>query len=72
MTVGSQLRSMAQAAIAVLLDRPPKLDLASLQAKMVAGGRGGYCFEQNTNCTPHPRGFCIDVIPRELREEQCR
>lgn len=33
--------------IDVLLGRPPKLDLASLQAKMVRGGRGGYCFEQN-------------------------
>lgn len=31
----------------VLLGRPPKLDLNSLQRKMVAGGRGGYCFEQN-------------------------
>jgi N-hydroxyarylamine O-acetyltransferase len=30
-----------------LLGRPVKLDLASLQAKMVEGGRGGYCFEQN-------------------------
>jgi len=33
--------------IDVLLDRPPKLDLDSLQQKMIAGGRGGYCFEQN-------------------------
>jgi N-hydroxyarylamine O-acetyltransferase len=33
--------------IDVLLDRPPKLDLGSLQQKMIAGGRGGYCFEQN-------------------------
>ena len=31
----------------VLLGRPIRLDLASLQAKLVAGGRGGYCFEQN-------------------------
>lgn len=31
----------------VLLKRPIRLDLASLQAKLVAGGRGGYCFEQN-------------------------
>ena len=30
-----------------LLRRPVNLDLASLQAKLVAGGRGGYCFEQN-------------------------
>jgi len=31
----------------ILLGRPVRLDLASLQAKLVAGGRGGYCFEQN-------------------------
>jgi N-hydroxyarylamine O-acetyltransferase len=30
-----------------LLKRPVKLDAASLEAKLVAGGRGGYCFEQN-------------------------
>ena len=31
----------------ILLGVPIKLDLASLQAKLVANGRGGYCFEQN-------------------------
>lgn len=31
----------------ILLKRPIALDLASLQAKLVAGRRGGYCFEQN-------------------------
>lgn len=31
----------------ILLKRPLRLDLASLQAKLVTGGRGGYCFEQN-------------------------
>lgn len=30
-----------------LLGRPPLLDPGSLQRKLVAGGRGGYCFEQN-------------------------
>ena len=30
-----------------LLKRPVKLDPASLQAKLVEGGRGGYCFEHN-------------------------
>jgi N-hydroxyarylamine O-acetyltransferase len=34
--------------IDVLLGRPPKLDLGSLQQKMITDGRGGYCFEQNT------------------------
>lgn len=27
--------------------RPVRLDLAAIQAKLVAGGRGGYCFEHN-------------------------
>ena len=31
----------------VLLGRPIRLDLASLQRKLVSGSRGGYCFEQN-------------------------
>ncbi len=31
----------------ILLKRPIRLDLTSLQAKLVTGGRGGYCFEQN-------------------------
>lgn len=31
-----------------LLGRPVRLDLAALQAKLVAGRRGGYCFEHNT------------------------
>ena len=31
-----------------LLKRPVRLDPASLQAKLVDGGRGGYCFEHNS------------------------
>ncbi len=31
----------------ILLGRPIRLDLASLQAKLIQGRRGGYCFEQN-------------------------
>jgi N-hydroxyarylamine O-acetyltransferase len=31
----------------VLLRRPIKLDPQSLWAKLITGGRGGYCFEQN-------------------------
>jgi N-hydroxyarylamine O-acetyltransferase len=30
-----------------LLGRPVRLDLESLEAKLVQGGRGGYCFEHN-------------------------
>ena len=32
----------------ILLGRPIRLDLQSLQSKLVYGRRGGYCFEQNT------------------------
>jgi N-hydroxyarylamine O-acetyltransferase len=32
----------------IQLGRPIRLDLESLQAKLVRGRRGGYCFEQNT------------------------
>src|SRR5689334_24290913 len=31
----------------IMLGRTPKLDVTILQRKMIAGGRGGYCFEQN-------------------------
>ncbi len=31
----------------ILLGRPIRLDLDSVQGKLVRGGRGGYCFEQN-------------------------
>jgi N-hydroxyarylamine O-acetyltransferase len=31
----------------VLIGKAVRLDMASLQEKLVAGGRGGYCFEQN-------------------------
>ncbi len=31
----------------IMLGRPPKLDVPALQRKMIAGRRGGYCFEQN-------------------------
>ena len=31
----------------ILLGRPIRLDVGHLQAKLVAGRRGGYCFEQN-------------------------
>src|SRR3954471_23716836 len=32
----------------ILLGRPIRLDLASLQAKLVHGGRGGDCFDHNS------------------------
>jgi N-hydroxyarylamine O-acetyltransferase len=40
--------SIAFENIETVARRPPPLDLASLQRKMVRQSRGGYCFEQNT------------------------
>src|SRR5579871_5528669 len=42
------MRSIPFENLDVLLGRPPRLDLASLQRKLVAGHRGGYCFEHST------------------------
>jgi N-hydroxyarylamine O-acetyltransferase len=45
--ISAHSRAIAYESIDVLLDRPPRLDLAALQSKMIVCGRGGYCFEQN-------------------------
>jgi len=39
--------AIAYESLDIMLGRTPKLDVASLQRKMIAGGRGGYCLEQN-------------------------
>jgi N-hydroxyarylamine O-acetyltransferase len=44
-----------------LLKRPVKLDPASLQAKLVEAGRGGYCFEHNSLFAHVLRGLGFKV-----------
>lgn len=39
--------AVAYESLDIMLGRTPKLDITSLQRKMIAGGRGGYCLEQN-------------------------
>jgi N-hydroxyarylamine O-acetyltransferase len=39
--------TIAYESLDIMLGRTPKLDIASLQRKMISGGRGGYCLEQN-------------------------
>ena len=53
----------------VLLGRPVRLDLESLQAKLVAGGRGGYCFEHNTLFAAALRalGFAVTTLEARVR-----
>lgn len=45
--VARHARQIAFENLDPFLGRPVALDLASLEAKLVHGGRGGYCFEQN-------------------------
>lgn len=51
----------------VLFGRPIRLDLASLQEKIVAGGRGGYCFEQGALFLAALRALGFDAWPRTAR-----
>jgi N-hydroxyarylamine O-acetyltransferase len=39
--------AIAYESLDIMLGRTPKLDIASLQRKMIVGRRGGYCLEQN-------------------------
>lgn len=53
----------------ILLGRPIRLDLASLQAKLVKGRRGGYCFEQNLLFAAVLRqlGFSVSQLAARVR-----
>jgi N-hydroxyarylamine O-acetyltransferase len=51
----------------VRLGREIRLDLPSLEAKLVQGGRGGYCFEQNTLFAAVLRAIGLEVATLEAR-----
>jgi N-hydroxyarylamine O-acetyltransferase len=53
----------------ILLGRAISLDLASLQAKLVAGRRGGYCFEQNLlfSAVLQALGFTVTQLAARVR-----
>jgi N-hydroxyarylamine O-acetyltransferase len=53
----------------ILLGRPIRIDLDSLQQKLVAGGRGGYCFEQNTlfAAALSEMGFEVKLLAARVR-----
>ena len=52
-----------------LLGRPVTLDVPSLEAKMVRGRRGGYCFEQNTlfRAALESMGFQVQAMLARMR-----
>ena len=53
----------------IFLGRAIELDLASLQAKLVAGRRGGYCFEQNLlfSSVLQAFGFAVTQLAARVR-----
>ncbi|WP_437573981.1 arylamine N-acetyltransferase family protein [Sorangium sp. So ce887] len=53
----------------ILLGRPIRIDLASVQAKLVRARRGGYCFEQNTLFVAALRriGFKVTTLIARVR-----
>jgi N-hydroxyarylamine O-acetyltransferase len=65
--IAAHSSAISYESIDVLLDRPPKLDLASLQRKMIAHERGGYCFEQNMLFRGGLRSLGFDVTGLQAR-----
>lgn len=65
--VAAHSMAISYESIDVLLDRTPKLDLDSLQHKLIAGGRGGYCFEQNILFRGGLRSLGFDVTSLQAR-----
>src|SRR5258707_12004276 len=65
--VDAHSAAISYESIDVLLDRPPKLDLNSLQRKMILGKRGGYCFEQNMLFRGALRALGFDVTSLQAR-----
>ncbi len=53
----------------ILLGRPIRLDLPSIEAKLVRGGRGGYCFEQNKLLAVAltALGFSVELLAARVR-----
>ena len=58
----------------ILLGRPIRLDLECLQAKLVRGLRGGYCFEQNTlfAAALERIGFRVTTLAARVRHGSTR
>jgi N-hydroxyarylamine O-acetyltransferase len=59
--------AIAYESLDIMLGRTPKLDLVSLQRKMISGGRGGYCLEQNMLFREGLRSLGYDITSLQGR-----
>lgn len=58
---------IAYESLDIMLGRTPRLDIGSLQRKMVSGGRGGYCLELNMLFREGLRSLGYDVTSLQGR-----
>jgi N-hydroxyarylamine O-acetyltransferase len=65
--VHAHATAISYESIDVLLDRPPGLDLESLQRKMILQRRGGYCFEHNFLFRAGLRSLGFDITSLQAR-----
>jgi N-hydroxyarylamine O-acetyltransferase len=59
--------AIAYESLDIMLGRTPKLDLESLQYKMITSGRGGYCLEQNMLFRAGLRSLGYDITSLQGR-----
>ena len=59
--------SIAYESLDIMLGRTPRLDIASLQRKMISGCRGGYCLEQNMLFREGLRSIGYDITSLQGR-----
>ena len=65
--VAAHAFAIAYESLDIMLGRTPRLDLASLQSKMIGHARGGYCFEQNMLFRAGLRSIGFDVTSLQGR-----
>jgi N-hydroxyarylamine O-acetyltransferase len=65
--IAAHAYSIAYESLDIMLGRTPRLDLASLQSKMIGRNRGGYCLEQNMLFRAGLRSIGFDVTSLQGR-----
>ena len=65
--IAAHAYSIAYESLDIMLGRTPRLDLASLQSKMIGRSRGGYCLEQNMLFRAGLRSIGFDVTSLQGR-----
>lgn len=65
--VAAQVAAIAFENIDVLAGRVPSLELGDVQRKLLHGGRGGYCYEQNSLLLAVLQAIGFEATPLEAR-----